>query len=242
MQHGVLVAKWGSQWEPEKAIRAGNRHFAGGPLPPLSDWNDVVFLDWTIQKTASTQHLQPNPGAPPLVIKYILIHDIEKEGSDDPSSDEIIDTIFEAFERTNSGNPGPPVFRHKRTFTRGDPRDNEAFHALLGTRAGGMVTLLLAEHKADLGVREVTDISVFGTGTMQERYDRQRVHAGLIFKIDGVRMLPSGSTTPGLSSGSGSGSGSSGGGSSGGFAATPQELQPFGAVNWAQRFNAANNG
>lgn len=74
----------------------------------------------------------------------------------------------------------------------------EAFHALLGTRPGEMVTDFLARHKEELGIRSVTDISVFGTGPHQERFDRERVRAGLVFKIQvPAHLAGSGVHTPG---------------------------------------------
>lgn len=243
MQYGVLITKWGSLWEPEKAIKAGrsgDRRYTGGPVATLSSWGDISFLNWIAQRASAMQHLDPNARRAAPVIEYILFHDVEREGDEEAHSDEIVDCVFEALERTRSGNPGAPAFNHKRTFTCGDPRGGEAFHALLGTHAGDLVTGLLSEHKADLGLRKVTDISIFDTGSTRDRYDRERVHAGLIFKIE-AGIPPSGATTPGLSRDSESASGGSGGENSGGNT-TPQNNQAFGNTDWAERYWAANHG
>lgn len=163
-------------------------------MAPLSTWNDVIFLEWSRQVTDA------HSSSP---IQYVVLSEITR--TDDNGGEEAVDTMFEAMQRTNSGNLGPPVFKHIRTFSYATHSDVEAFHALLGTALGKMVTDFLARHKVELGLRSVTDISVFGTGTPQERYDRQRVRAGLLFKIQAAAFLAgsgsaSSETTPELSS------------------------------------------
>lgn len=207
IQNGVIAAEYDKLYGPERSIRENRRRWKGGEIVPLSAWSDVIFLEWSKQKANALQHLgSGRPGE----IQYIVFSEIQR--TDDNGGMEAVDTMFEAMTRTNSGNLGPPVFKHKRTFSFATHSDVDAFHALLGTRPGEMATDFLAKHKEDLGLRRVTDISIFGTGPHQERYDRDRVRAGLVFKIQAAAFLAgsasgTSATTPELSSGSASGQG-----------------------------------
>ncbi|KAM0721884.1 hypothetical protein Q7P37_002809 [Cladosporium fusiforme] len=204
IQGGVIVAEFDKIYDPQRSIRENRPRWKGGDVAPLSEWNDVIFLEWSKQKSASLQRLGVGR---PVDIKYIVFSEVLS--SEDNGGKEAINTMIEAMTRTNSGNVGLPVFKHKRTFSYATQSDVEAFHALLGTRPGDMVTDLLARHKEALGLRRVTDISVFGTGPFQERYNRERVRAGMVFKIEAAGSLAGSSsgtsaTTPELSSASAS--------------------------------------
>lgn len=197
VRNGVLLAPFGGVWVPRRSIEMFRGQWRGGEIAPLSQWSDVVFLEWMRQSQRANGRAE---------INYVLFHKIARE-DDDPTGGDIIDAIFDVLARTASGNPGPPVISHWRTFSFAEPRDAAAFLALLGTEAGNMVSKLLSEHKADLGVRRVTSISVFARGSPQERFDRQRVQPSMVFKVEAPGLgsgLTTGLNTPGLTSGSGS--------------------------------------
>jgi hypothetical protein len=190
-------------WEPQRSIVKDARRWKGGEIAPLSQWNDVVFLEWSRLAALSTQQ-SSSTAASSAKVNYIMFNHVIS--SEDVFGQDIVDAVFESIE--SSGNPGPPVFKHKRIFSDSEPRDAQGFRALLGTHAGDLVTKFLSEHKAELGIRRVSDISVFATGTPQERYDKKRAKPCLLFKIEAPPSMQSsgGSTqgsTPGLTGGSG---------------------------------------
>jgi hypothetical protein len=153
VQAGVIATLWSSMWEPQRSIVKNARRWKGGEIAPLSQWSDVVSLEWS--RLAALPAQQSTSATAEMAF-----------GQD------VVDTVFKSLE--SSGNPGPPVFKHKRTFSYSEPRDLQGFQALLGTHPGNLVTRFLAQHKAQLGIRRVSDINVFATGTTQERYDKKR--------------------------------------------------------------------
>jgi hypothetical protein len=202
VQTGVIATQWTSMWEPQRSIVKDARRWKGGEIAPLSQWNDIVFLEWSRLAALSAQQ-SSSATASSAKVNYILFNHIIS--SEDGFGQDIVDAVFKAIE--SSGNPGPPVFKHKRTFSYTESRDFQSFKALLGTHAGDLVTKFLSQHKAELGIRRVSDISVFATGTPQERYDQKRAKPCLLFKIVAAHPMQSEAgtqeSTPGLTGGSG---------------------------------------
>jgi hypothetical protein len=169
VQAGVIATLWSSMWEPQRSIVKNARRWKGGEIAPLSQWSDVVSLEWS-RLAALTAQQSTSATADSSKVNYIMFNHITSSG--DGFGQDLVDTVFKSLE--SSGNPGPPVFKHTRTFSYSEPRDLQGFQALLGTHPGNLVTRFLAQHKAQLGIRRVSDISVFATGTTQERYDKKR--------------------------------------------------------------------
>jgi hypothetical protein len=202
VQTGVIATQWTSMWEPQRSIVKDARRWRGGEIAPLSQWNDVVFLEWS-RLAASSAQQSSSATANSAKVNYIMFNHVIS--SEDGFGQDVVEAVFESIK--SSGNPGPPVSKHKRTFSYSEPRDAQGFQALLGTHAGDLVTKFFSQHKAELGIRRVSDISVFAAGTPQERYDKKRAKPCLLFKIEAAHSVQSeGSTqesTPGLTGGSG---------------------------------------
>lgn len=165
LQTGVIATLWTSMWEPQRSIVKDARRWKGGDIAPLSQWSDIVFLEWSRQLSSLPQ--QGSSASSPNV-NYILFNHVIS--SEDGFGQDIVEAVFTSLKP--SGNPGPPVFKHKRVFWSNERGDEPGFQALLGTHAGDLVTKFLSEHKSELGIRRVTAVAVFAAGTPQERLIR----------------------------------------------------------------------
>jgi hypothetical protein len=124
---------------------------------PLRQWSDVVFLLWQHVAGSNARSLQHHIQCP---ISNDDTRTIMRKaiGEDDSFSD--WDDLS-------------PLQEGGRTFR---PNSQE-YYALLGSPNGFGIAWLLVQHKAQLGVKTVSEITVFGADS----------ESSLYFKIDSVQ-------------------------------------------------------
>jgi hypothetical protein len=152
---GVLIPRAEAYFCSVLIVRAGilvatNNHVPQAshrvPLPALRHWSDVAFLQWS---------LLPSLGVSTPPLNYILRAGIENKATIAIISHVLgysasIKTYYDDAEVRRPAWPGT-------TFA----IDKSDALALLGTPNGSGVGWLLAQHKAELGHRVVTQVTVF---------------------------------------------------------------------------------
>ena len=114
------------------------------PHVPLTQWSDVVFLDWQQRCGGSLGNL-----------KHAFRHEIANRVTNG-----IIDQIV-GEELASDKSKLYPLGTNGIKYEKGD----REFNALLGTPNGAGVGFLLAQHKTQIGVKTVESITVFGEET-----------------------------------------------------------------------------
>ncbi|KAJ5908524.1 hypothetical protein N7495_001206 [Penicillium taxi] len=113
-------------------------------LVKLKKWSDVTFLEW--------QHLCSNDGLSPSRLKWVIRSKI--------NSYDTLSIIEDAFDE-KSGFEDWKKYENGVSFNRGT--DN--FNALLGTPNASGTAYMLIQHRAQLGKKRVSKITVFGQKT-----------------------------------------------------------------------------
>lgn len=109
------------------------------PIVPLKQWSDVAYLQYVDKASEAS--------VPPSNLKYVFRIQIENEDT--------ISIMTQALE-------GAPLSPWPGTKV---GMSDDRGKALLSTPNGNGVAWLLAQHKAQLGVKIVTDVTMFATGT-----------------------------------------------------------------------------
>ncbi|KAL2783350.1 hypothetical protein BJX66DRAFT_349514 [Aspergillus keveii] len=133
---GLIVA------DANSSPRAEKKDWPAEDLPPLKQWSDVVFLLWQRIAGSNVQRFQHH-------IQYAIantdtVRIMQKAvGEDDTFSD------WESFQPLRGGG---------KTFR----PDSDEYYALLNSPNGFGIAWFLIQHKAQLGIKTVSEITVFG--------------------------------------------------------------------------------
>lgn len=138
-ESGLFIAN--QNYGPEYMRQQLGITAAEAPTPPMSRFSDFAFLQWDEVCRASS-NCQP--------IKYFLRHHVVYEPS--------FDVARQALRNRNLATI--PTWANRETFTPDDEDDDGFFGILAGAHGSGAAYFLL-QHKAQLGLRKVSSITVW---------------------------------------------------------------------------------
>ena len=141
MAAGLIVAASNSSPENEK------KDWTKDQYPPLRRWSEVLSLVWIDAAGGNTRSLKH-------VIRSVVTNTETLSVMRRAVGEGEFDESF------NDWGKFDPIDTNGRTFRAGE----EAFYALLYTSNGRGIGWLLIQHKAQLDIKTVSKITVFGAG------------------------------------------------------------------------------
>lgn len=165
-RQGVLIASfnYGPQHEIAEFLELRLEHPDIVP-PPLKQWSDVAFIEYSTQCTAQNQDVRK--------IQYIFQVVCQSE-----KTREVVQTIL--YPDSHSSTPvEAPEWADRRVFS----MDQDEGKAILATPNGNGVAWFLISHKAQLGQKRVKSVTVFRDISAS---DDDHSGPDLIFEIENV--------------------------------------------------------